>query len=747
MMRAIWVFFFVLVPSFGLTQPIAIQTGEHPTFTRVVLSIPVNAEWRLGRNETGYILRLPTQDGYDLSNFYDLIPRDRIESVVQNADDGELSLRTSCACSADAFLYRPDILVIDIRDGAPEAGSPFELALDKRSTDIRQIDQNNAEPYNIPSKRFLPLISSPVLGQLTEVAMPEPEPTIATEVTNTNGETSSLDDDLASLEQSIALSLARGLSQGILEPDLGTSDAVSSDNEALTLALGLDGALAPGLRARTSVDQAAIPEDPAVAVTQSGDTCLSGRHFDVGSWGDERPYAVQISEARAALTQEFDQINQQAVLDLARRFVFFGFGREANQTLEIDGVRSVERHHLATIARIVDDDPVEVGLFDQQVSCQSPVALWAMLAQKNGAQDAQVDRTSVLRAFKALPFDLQTHLGPRLADRFIAIGDMDGASQAIAVVRADPDPTIDATIAQTDLTRALGQPAEATEVLAELADTDIRMTPQAMAKYLTEAVKNSLPLNDDDFLLADALRFESAQLPVVGELSVAQVRAYIYLGEIVAASALIAEEAAEIGADRLFDLRNEIAIAAVTRLDPVDFLTFAFDDEVGPISYGTENRVARRLLDLGFPDAAQTLIIDIIDGEPEEARRYLRAEASLAMNDVERATAALDGLTTDRANALRRVIDDTLADNVLIPDMSAAEVSETNQWRRGDWNDLGQSEDPVLQAVSAAVLEQEVAELDTSTPLASGRALLNRSAQSRGLLDDLLNRFTAPEDL
>ena len=69
-----------------------------------------------------------------------------------------------------------------------------------------------------------------------------------------------------------------------------------------------------------------------------------------------------------------------------------------------------------------------------------------------------------------------------------------------------------------------------------------------------------------------------------------------------------------------------------------------------------------------------------------------------------------------------------------------------SQWQRGDWGDLVTSDDTLLQAASTAFLDQDRATLDPEMPLASGRTMLEQSAQSRDVVQDLLERFAGPSD-
>lgn len=723
----------------ALGAPVPIQTGEHADFTRVVLSIPTGSDWQLGRDDRGYVVRLPVTDGYETDGFYDVIPRDRITEVSQDASTGLLRLAVSCACNANAFLFREDFLVIDIRDGAPAGDSPFEAALMK--PDMVGPRRSN---FVVPRNSILPIITAPssVSSVSTSVTV---DPT-ATEVDpvpeQPSARSSTLDADLAELEKSVAESLARALSQGLLATQAPPQEEAPGLDAALRDALADEGIQAPGVKASTSVDEDAVPPDPVVVETQTGDRCLPAAYFEVSNWGDERPFHIQIADARALLTQEFDRTDEQAVTDLARRFVYFGFGREAVQVLGLDGASSQERRYLAALAAIVDGDPVAPDLFGQQVSCATPAALWALLARREGPMDAGVNRAAVMRSFKALPIALQLHLAPELAERFIAIGATAAADEVLDVSRSDPARPVEAELAETALSEALGSPEDAVAALADLATTDPRMTPEAMVDFLNGAVETGAPLRDADFILADAMRFENMGLPIEGDLTVAQARAFLARDRFAEARTLTLEAQGAIGEPRFAVLTEEYVAAAVERMPDAEFLSFAFEPVPRPLSTETANGVVARLLDLGFPDRAEALLPD----EGGEDGTYLRARIALDQGNPEAALSALAFDDSPRARALRDVAQDLAFADALVADMTAATDTTESLWRRGEWDGLAGSDDPLLQAASSAVLTPEPVELEPDTPLADGRALLARSEESRAVLDALLDRFNPPSE-
>ncbi|WP_411889593.1 hypothetical protein [Yoonia sp. SDW83-1] len=724
-------------------EPVRVQTGEHAEFTRVVLIIPTGAEWQLGRRDNSYVVRLPGTDGYETSGFFDLIPQDRIAAVSQNPDAGELRLQLGCTCYAEAFLDRPGVLVIDIRDGTASPGSPFETVLDVPPDDSAARGPVPNTTYLTQREPILPLFPqkrSETVSEVVEAVQPAVVTNVPVQQPDLSVEGSVIS-DLATLEQSVTESLGRALSQGLLETDLGngTSDGGPMINN-------LEDRPAPGLRVATSIDRAAIPDDPFVPTTQQGNTCLPGQYFDVASWGDERPYAAQIGEARAQLTGEFDGLEEEAVTMLARRYIYFGFGREAQQVLKLDAVTSQERLYLAAIANIIDGETVDTDLFAQQVSCQSEVALWAALAFSDGALDSQLDRPSVLRTFKSLPPALQSHLAPRLTERFVAIGDNDAAFQALDVVRDLSDAPLDAALAEVSLNRALGKDEVAAEQLENIVDTEVRVTPEVMISLLEQAVRNNRPIDKDDLVLADALRFENAQLTVAADLAVAQIRAYLHIAKFAAARQLMRDEAEQIGDARGAVLADEFARSATAGMPNSDFLSFAFEDDQPSISPETENTLARRLLDLGFAERAQQFLTNQASDTTAEERGYLRAEAAIALGDLDRADSLLTNWNTERADTLRQIIDDMRATDSIIARDFRSGGDARSQWQRGDWGDLVSSEDALLQAASTAFLDQDRATLDPEMSLASGRTMLEQSAQSRDVVQDLLERFAGPSD-
>ena len=110
--------------------PIAVETGEHDGFTRIVLRPPAPVDWRLGRRADGYELRIAGADVAFLTDgAYQKIGRSRLAGLAVTPTGRGLSLTLACDCHARAFSMKSGIIVIDVTDGPAPGNGPFEKPL------------------------------------------------------------------------------------------------------------------------------------------------------------------------------------------------------------------------------------------------------------------------------------------------------------------------------------------------------------------------------------------------------------------------------------------------------------------------------------------------------------------------------------------------------------------------------------------------------------------------------------------
>lgn len=694
-MRLFLCIVFLMPMSTLSAQTVSIRAGEHAEFSRLVLTIPAGSEWDVGRVEKGFGVRVENVETFNYDNVFDRIPRGRILDLALSKNGKNLTISTRCECHASAYLWRVDKLVVDIRDGDAPAGSPSNDQLD--------------EPVQTAT---LPVLTKqrPIERSVLELTPLEP----------------AAQDQLDILEKIITAGISRAASQGLLEPSKEISPIQLTHIDAHILQNS------PGLLAHTSFDQ----QIEAISEPE----CFADDLFDVASWGQSNvPFHEHIAKLRSAVIGEFDRPNPQAVEMLAKGFLYYGFGREAKNTLAIDQGKSADRSILIALSAVMDGDIIPNPL-TQNSNCQGAATLWILLSNPDPIP-MKFDRNIVLRSFRALPFHLQTHLGPALSEKFLQIGDLEGAEIALSQSEFTSDKTIETKLAKTDLQVARGDVAEVTETLASLAITDVRLTPKALADYFTMAVQSGISVDPEALALADIFRFEQRETLQIGDLVAAQIAALIASQNVPRAFDLLDEESGALGNDRYEILRTAAFITATNSYDDLAFIELAFKDEVVLANPNVQNGIAERLITLGFPQRAGVLVAGSAVGSTMIARRYLRAEAALARSDPNATLVHLLGQTSDRANVLRRSAELLLDGR----DDISGDQGPTD-WRLGNWASLSQGEDTLLQDISLSILDDETTQIDQSEPLAQGRELLAESAKTRAMLDDVLARFAPIEN-
>ena len=596
-MRQIFVAILMLCGTLASANPISVLTGEHPSFTRMVFHLSSDTNWQLGRVDQGYMLQTSSRDGFDLRRFYDRIPRNRVARVDQVGDD-RLRISVPCDCQAEAFLFRPDILVVDVHDGSPSEGSPYEEPFHLITAGWQATARKHQ--YDLPNDAILPLLN-PANGA-TPPTFESSEPAVVDDEDEHRDPIH--EEDLGEFEDSIVQSLARGLTQGAL--DRGKHDARRTALDDMRIRQRFDAVdvRLPGLTAHTNIDSAAMDEVGQDDHTQTGSRCIPDAYFNIENWADDRPFSTQLADVRGALSLEFDENEETEVLRLAQLYTHFGFGLEAIDTLEIDGANSQERLYLTQIAHILDGAPPRSDLFVEQVSCPSYVSLWAMLAM-GGALDAKPNRDGILKTFKTLPAHLQQHLGPRLSDRFVAMGDDDAAIQVLASLQGYTDIGETSALAPAHYAKSLEDGDKASAVLVAMGRENTRMSPEAIMGFLNDAIASGIVIEEADFTWADALRVESGRSPIAQDLIEVQFDARLSQNQFKEALELMSKTHTSTSADSADNMRNAFAQRAVEYMTDADFLEFTFGHVPALFSDTSRKAIAQRLSNLGFPERAK----------------------------------------------------------------------------------------------------------------------------------------------
>ncbi|TCM87067.1 hypothetical protein [Rhodovulum steppense] len=730
----------------ALAQTVAIRSGEHADFSRLVFEFPADVSWTLGRGADGYLLRFgnPALD-FALGGVFTLIPRTRLADIRQ-AEPGIVALAVPDGVHADAMLLRPGVLVLDLRTGPAPADSPFEASL----VEPRPVEA--ARPAVVPARPRvrLPLdigrmTPSPVIGRFLP-----PEPLAAVDPP---------DPRVESARSELMKQIGRAASQGLLqaaditpdrpppseargrepEPEPGSADA-----ETPLAGLGDR----PNIHVETSIDRGLGPQAARQDRSALGDPCYPDSYFDLAAWGEGQSPGALIAEGRAALLNMRDATDPAGAEKLVRAYLALGFGTEVRAVIDTVRLDTPPAAVWREVGAIIDEGIAEnPALFDGQLSCPNRAALWATLARPKISSAAEVDEAAVIRSFSELPLHLRRHLGPILAERFLASGATEAATRVRnAVARAgDKTRSGDLTIveARIDLSRGETETAEARieEVLAQGGPA----TPEAVIVKIESLLISGQVPEMDILRLAEALAYERRDTPQGMRLVELAIRGHATRGNFQTAFGMLLHH----GLEPREDLASDLLRALARDGNDADILREAFSGAltVPTIALTPKARLAAadRLLDLGFAPRAGQIIAGIPpQGTDEE--RLVRARLALAAGRPGEATQYLSGLETTQAERLRAEAARARGDLVEAARHYGAAGDTARQaalaWRERDWSTV-ETAGPDSQSGYAAMRQTTPAaafDPAQAPSLAGARDLLEGSGVMRDRLKDLLAR-------
>ena len=712
--------FLALLAAPAMAETARVISGEHADFTRLVVELPAGEDWTLGRTAMGYAFATgsSSQPTYDLSSVWQRIPQTRLQALRSDPETGALNLTLACLCHVFPFEYRPDMIVLDIKEGPAPPGSAFEQPFAAVDSAFPQPTFPTAFPrkgptgYDWLARARTPLVS--VLG---------PEKPLPLDT----GPVS-----LDPLRQELLEQISRGAAEGVVDMDLpGTPGKVAAvDRGDLPWAQIRIGEM-PGLTVTG-------PEAANRPLLPDGSACIADELLALPDWGDGRPPLDLLVEARSGLFGEFDVVAPEAVLQAVRLHLYLGFGAEAGQyaaLLEREQAPEVLALYLS-MARLIEGNTDPDTPFAGMLACDGTVALWAALAYSRLPEARGVNSDAILRSFLALPPHLRASLGPGLAEKLLRRGDADAARIIRDALERTPDMGA-GPVALLDAKAELqaGRPDTA-RAHAETAIAAAGTHVEGLVALVEAHFRKAEPLSPE---IAEALRAflgEAGDRPENAPQQRALVLALALSGQTDAAF----DEALREHVPDLWQVTHGLA-------DDDAFLRHAVLPAAGPVPRTTPEAqlsVATRLVDLGFADAG-LVWLGAVGQSDQPARRRVAARAELARGDARAALGLLEGLTDPADETLRALAFVQLGTLPAAREAyDAAGLTEEAQrllaWEK-DWSGL-QVDGPVAWAAAAGALSPVTPE--GVGPLARGVALLEDSAKARAAVDALLSSVAAP---
>lgn len=718
------------LPGALRAQELGVRSGEHGEFTRLVLPLLQGVEWSLNHEDGDYTLSYAQQDvTFDTSRVFDLIPRTRLSDLT--AQGPALTLDLACACRADAFEFRSTNLVIDIREGTPDEATASEP---ENPADT----QDTAKVTPPPPPPILPISGG--LAGLSEPENSTPVMSLPSVIAPAGAFDIDSQERIKTTGREIAEGIARAANQGLLNPtsDLPDLNAISERTSAPPEPLVLPDYTLPdqlAVRAETSIERAVDQMQIGVSEADRFSGCRPGYEFDVASWGDERAFAIQMGETWGAATSALDGDEKEAMRTLARRYIYFGFGAEALQIMSQTEDESAEAVSLRGIAALLDDPKnlTHKSPFADQARCESPAALWGVLANINIETPDKVAKSAILRAFQSLPLHLRAHLGPTLSDRFLKAGDTNTADAlARFLSRAVHDDSPSMLLNRAHLAVANGKYDQASALLSELIKSSDPASLQGSVELVDLHLEQGWRIPEDITSLIGARAFEFRYDEMGPELAAAHVLALAMSQEFDRAMEEL-RAGVEIGALPA-SLAKKITVLVTKQASDVTFLRFTMNPEYQALSTPDLAQEAR-LLSLGF---AEEVLRRLGRAQPTAEVMHLQAEAHLALGEGLAAMAALGDLEDPVAATLR-------SDAMELINGDTQPAPTPDPWRSGNWEEVLRTEDDSLVRAAEWMTES----LPSGAPVvraqselvAVSQTALEQSAAERAELDQLLARF------
>lgn len=738
-----------------IASPSVVTSGEHDGFSRIVASVPAGVSWHVGKNGEDVVLQLQGHiDGFKTSEIFKRISKKRVFEFSQTNDG--LTLKLACDCDVAAFPSGAQYVVIDV----VTKGTAYKnsILIDTRST---QKDAKSIEIVEMADE----------LRNLSKADKESPNGGKSIRKISLHPRTPLSDQEqtiIGDLQNSLARELGSATTRGILDQSApllaGNATPTRIDGPRLDqnspLPLKPRPFESPAGRYRNlKIGNSIAVSDPSTMGQQSlskvGLVCPKSSELKINNWGGNISFQARVSSLRAALYGEFDHLNRDVALELARTYLFYGFGAEAQQVLTLDAGLMNDERLLVAISNIMErgrssDSNWINGLMD----CHSDVSLWAILAKGEVDKSDHIDAPSALLALNKLPPHLRDFIAPALSQRLRRYGNKAAAATALrSLDRLAQEMPPGGKLARAEISLDLGKNGQGITELIDVVNDNSLHSPEALIALVDANLDAGYPIRKETADLIEAYAKELRGTQLGPELHRSHVMTLVKSGQFYAAFKVAAGLSAAETDIPAADLRLRLIEETTKRADDVTFLDLMFQQneiDLGNLPSHVQIDVAERYLSLGFGIAAQG-VVDMIPDQPVNPRRQkLAAQIALQLRRPALAQAELLGLNDMDANLIRakakKMAGAYLEAHEIYRDSSLAEDAETTAWLSEDWEKLLANDASVLGAIAGIASQQFEINKNYDGMLARSADALTESNIARQQLTDFLSSETMRSD-
>jgi len=505
------------------------------------------------------------------------------------------------------------------------------------------------------------------------------------------------------------------------------------------------------LRITSSSDEPSVASEISRTSTTRGSSCIDPVEIRVQDWRPESNFGASISLLRGRLFSEFDELNHETAVQLARLYLHFGFGAEAKNVLSLDANMASDNMVLVDIANIMEfGSDLGRNYLENFLGCNSDAALWAILASKEIQPNTPIASKAALLTLSSLPLHLRNFLAPALSKKFLTYGDEAAATAALRGLERTTDKLPNAAeLAKADIELAQGYTAEAQTRLEDIVESNDQQSAEALIKFVNAQLDAEIDIDESVATLVQAYAMEMRNDPIGMELQRTYVLALAKSNQFDSAFKALGQMPDGVGpADSGVTFSTLVDLLANNADDPT-FLKHAFAVIAKPdavMAAQTSESVAQRLANLGFYVEAE----DLLSTEPAiratREGRILRAQISLNLSRPRTALAYLNGVEGAAAESLRAIASLQAGEHETAYEM-LSDSNDTGRrvqaaWLSDNWQDLlSNSDDPVLKPVAAVASSELDTSLEQAGILKRLQDAVDESASARKTLQNMLATY------
>lgn len=764
MMRFVGIIILLFAPAMGVAQHVIVRSGEHTDFSRLAFEFSDAVEWEMGRVEDNYEIRIRgTGLRIDISEVYQRISHDRIENLTISKDNSRITLGLGCKCHADAFEFRPGLLVVDVKEGLPPETSRFEAdfssgeLIESQYSDavvVEQIPQNTPENLRenpVVDLPFRPIKEHPS-SKIYEVQLGE----------SFKVDTQAPTKDVAEMQSEILHQISRAASQGLLDASVPDTIQVTKNDHEIDQAPEHFTAF-PGpiqhinIHIENSIDREFASLSERIEMTGSGSKCLPDTLFSISEWGNEESILAKISEQRGIISGEFDKADTKAVLSLAKAYIYAGFGAEALSVLSLFDLSLEEKGALVAMAQIVDAAPYEHhAIFTNQIECGADSALWAALYIPTLSKQVSINKASILGAFSGLPAHLRQLLGPKLAQKFLQIGDVNTArALRNSISRAPGDVSSEFQLIDAKLNLERGLTDSVEHALEDIIIADSIVAPRALIELLELRLQRGGEMDPQILATAESHIFEQQDTKIAAELKRLIALSFGQSGDF--SKALHAlyemEKYEKLDKNALTATWEKVVENLAMNAPEAALLEFVFaaqyDLDHQNISRKIRRELALRLLEEGWPVQAEMVLK--APKSPVADDRVILARVELLVGEAENVLKRLENVAGNEAAKLRALAYE-MSGNYLgaakeYRALGDEESQKSTAWKAEDWAQLSIIGSEADRVAARLMLSRDQIGGEAATAfrgtVAHDANLLKKSESERQSIEKLLEEYPA----